>query len=80
MPNKGSQTGSFALLSSKKLINQLEEIVPICTALAAVLDTAVRVRPVASAVSAESSSGLIGIVEYWLAVSRPTFLGILVTW
>jgi hypothetical protein len=53
--------------------------VPICAALAAVLDTAVGVRPVASAISAESSSGLIGIVEYWLAVSRLTFLGILVT-
>jgi hypothetical protein len=79
MPNKGSWTGSFALLSSEKLINQLKEIMPICAALAAVSDTAVRVRPVASAISAESSSGLIGIVEYWLAVSRLTFLRILVT-
>jgi hypothetical protein len=79
MPNKESRTGSFALLSSGKLINQLEEIFPLSPALAAVSVTVIGVRPVVSAISADNISGLTGTMEYWLAASWPTFLGIFVT-
>jgi flagellar biosynthesis component FlhA len=80
MPNKVSQTGSFALLSSEKLINQLEEIDPAALVLAGVLVTALGVWPVMSVISAASISAFTGTIEYWLVVSWPIFLGILVTW
>jgi hypothetical protein len=69
----------LALLSSKKLINQLDKTVIGLAALVEVSVTETGVRPVASATSVDSISGLTGAIEYWLAVSWPTFLGTLVT-
>jgi hypothetical protein len=69
----------MALLVLGKLINQLDEMVFVLAALAAVSVTATGVKPVASAISAVNISELTGIIEYWLAVSLPTFLGTLVT-
>jgi hypothetical protein len=69
----------MALLSLGKLINQLDKIVFGLAALAGVSDTAIEVRPVASATSAESISGFTGIIEYYYTISWPIFLGILVT-
>jgi hypothetical protein len=48
--------------------------------LAVVLVIAVGVMPVTSVTLAASISGVTGTMEYWLVVSWPTFLGILVTW
>jgi hypothetical protein len=79
IPNKVSRTGSEALLSSGKLINQLDEMVFGLAALAGVSVTAMGVRPVASATSADSISEFIGIIEYCHAISWLTFLGMLVT-
>jgi hypothetical protein len=79
MPNRDSRTGSLALLSSGKLINQLDKMVFRFVVLVVVSFTAVGVRPVTSATSAASISGVTGTMEYWLVVSWPTFLGILVT-
>jgi hypothetical protein len=74
MPNKERRTGRSALLSSRKLTNQLDEIVLVLAAL-----VAVSVLEVASAISNDRISGLTGIIEYWLPETRPTFLGTLVT-
>lgn len=79
MPNKESRTGRLALLSSGKLINQLDEIVLGLAALVAVSVIETGLRPIASVISEDKISGLTGIMEYWLPVSRPTFLGTLVT-
>jgi hypothetical protein len=79
MPNRDSRTGNSALLSSGKLMNQLEEIVFVLEALVVVSVTATGVKPVISATSASSISGFIGTIEYWLPLSWPTFLGIFVT-
>jgi hypothetical protein len=79
MPNKESRTGRLALLSSGKLINQLDEIVLVLVALEAVSVIETELRPVASVISADKISELTGIMEYWLPVSRPTFLGTFVT-
>jgi hypothetical protein len=79
MPNRDSRTGSLALLSSRKLINQLDEIVSGFVVLEVVSVTEMGVRPVTSVTSAASISGVTGTIENWLAVSWPTFLGILVT-
>ena len=79
MPNRDNRTGSLALLSSGKLINQLEEIVLGFAALVVVSATAVGVIPVASVTSAASISGVMGTMEYWLAVSWPIFRGMFVT-
>jgi hypothetical protein len=78
IPNKVSRTGSKALLSLGKLINQLDEMVFGLAALAGVSVTAIGVRPVASATSADSISGFTGIIEYYHAISWLTFLGMLV--
>jgi hypothetical protein len=64
MLNRDSRTGNLALLSSGKLINQLEEIVFALEALAVVSDIVARVKPVVSATSASSISGLTGTREY----------------
>jgi hypothetical protein len=79
MPNRDSWTGSLALLSLEKLMNQLDEIVFGLVALAGVSVTVIGVKPVASATSADNISELIEIMEYGLAVSCPTFLDILIT-
>jgi hypothetical protein len=79
MPNKERCTGRLALLPSGKLINQLDEIVFVLAALMAVSAIETGLRPVFSVISADKISGLTGIMEYWLLVSRPTFLGTLVT-
>jgi hypothetical protein len=79
MPNKERRTGRLALLPSWKLINQLDEIVFVLAALMAVSVIETGLRPVISVISADKISGFTGIMEYWLPVSRPTFLGILVT-
>jgi hypothetical protein len=80
MLNRDSHTGSLALLSLGKLINQLDKIVFRFIVLVVVLVIAVGVMLVTSVTSATSISGVTGTMEYWLAVSWPTFLGILVTW
>jgi hypothetical protein len=64
MPNRDSRTGNLALLSSGKLINQLEEIVFALEALVVVSDTVAGVKPVVSATLASSISGLTGTREY----------------
>jgi hypothetical protein len=69
----------LALLSSEKLINQLDETVIGLAALVEVSVMETGVTPVASATSVDSISGLTGTMEYWLVVSWPTFLGTLVT-
>jgi hypothetical protein len=79
MPNKERRTGRLVVLPSWKLINQLDEIVFVLAALMAVSVIETGLRPVISVISADKISGFTGIMEYWLPVSRPTFLGILVT-
>jgi hypothetical protein len=64
MPNRDSYTGNLALLSLGKLINQLKEIVFALEALAVVFDIVAGVKPVVSATSASSISGLTGTREY----------------
>jgi hypothetical protein len=61
------------------LINQLEQMVLVLAALAAVSVTATGVSPVASATLKESISGLTGTKEYWPEDIWPNFLGIFVT-
>jgi hypothetical protein len=79
LPNRESRTGIFGLSASRKLINQLEEIVFVLAVLVAVSATVVGVRPVASVISEAKSSGVTGIIEYRLKLSCPIFLGTLVT-
>jgi hypothetical protein len=64
MLNKESYTRRLALLSSEKLINQLDKIVLGLAALIAVLVIETRLRPIASVISEDKILGLIGIIEY----------------
>jgi hypothetical protein len=64
IPNKVSRAGSVALLFSEKLINQLDMIIFKLTTLAGVSVTAMRVRPVASAISVDNILRLTRIKEY----------------
>jgi hypothetical protein len=79
LPNRGSYTGSLALLFSGKLINQLDEILLGLAALEVVSAIEIRVRLVALVTSVDSISGFTGIIVYWLLVSWPTFFGIFIT-
>jgi hypothetical protein len=78
IPNKVSRTGSEALLSLEKLINQLDKMVFGLTALAGVSVTAMEVRPVVLATLADSISRFIKIIEYYCTISWPTFFSMLV--
>jgi hypothetical protein len=79
IPNKVSRTGSEALLSLRKLINQLDKMVFGLAALAGVSVTVIRVRPMTSATSADSILEFTEIIKYYYTISWPTFLGMLVT-
>jgi hypothetical protein len=79
IPNKDSYLENLTLLFLEKLINQFNKIIIGLAALVEVFVTEIRIRLVASATSVDSIFRLTRIIEYWLIVSWPIFLSILIT-